>query len=87
MTDDSLLTIAVAKALMKHFPIKYDEENLNAIKNDLAKEFVDAWRYNKGAGFGGMFYEWCSISKETGHIAPPYNSYGNGSAMRISPVG
>ena len=87
MTDDSLLTIAVAKTLMKHYPIKYDKENLKAIQDDLAKEFVEAWRFNKGAGFGGNFFEWCSISKETGHIAPPYNSCGNGSAMRISPVG
>ena len=27
MTDDSYLTIAVAKTLLKHFPIKYDEES------------------------------------------------------------
>ena len=87
MTDDSYLTIAVAKALLKHYPIDYKEEPLKAIQDDLAKEFVDAWRFNKHAGWGGMFYNWCETCKDTGKIAPAYNSFGNGSAMRISPVG
>ena len=88
MTDDSLLTIAVAKALIKHYPLNLDSDSWKeAFLDDLGKEFVDAWRYNKGAGFGGMFYNWCAGAKYLGHIAPPYNSYGNGSAMRISPVG
>lgn len=34
------------------------------------------------AGYGGMFLEWV-FSPEMG----PYNSFGNGSAMRVSPVG
>jgi ADP-ribosylglycohydrolase len=33
-------------------------------------------------GYGGMFNEWASDKKRD-----PYNSYGNGSAMRVSPVG
>ena len=85
MTDDSLLTIAVVKTLLKHFPIKYDEESLKLIQKDLVGEFVDTWRFNKGAGFGAMFYNWCEKAR-FGHVEP-YNSYGNGSAMRISPVG
>lgn len=84
MTDDSLLTIAVAKTLMKHYPIKYDEESLENIKKDLIEEFVKAWKSHRYAGFGGSFYHWC-IEASKGH-AEPYNSYGNGSAMRISPV-
>ena len=87
MTDDSYLTIAVAKTLLKHYPIKYDEQSLKELQNDLSKEFVDMWSKHKEAGFGGMFYEWCLTCRDTGVIAKPYNSYGNGSAMRISPVG
>ena len=88
MTDDSLLTIAVAKALLKHYPLDLDSDYwMESFLQDLANEFIDAWRYNKGAGFGGMFFDWCATSRYSGHIAPPYNSYGNGSAMRISPVG
>ena len=45
MTDDSLLTIAIAKVLLKHYPIKYDKASLDAIKDDLTKEFVDTFRF------------------------------------------
>ncbi|CAK0739380.1 ADP-ribosylglycohydrolase family protein [Gammaproteobacteria bacterium] len=34
------------------------------------------------AGYGGMFRRWADTEN-----SPPYNSYGNGAAMRISPVG
>ena len=87
MTDDSYLTIAVAKTLMMHYPIKYDEESLNEIKKDLAHEFVNMWTKHPHAGFGGMFFHWCVESRNKGEPGEPYNSYGNGSAMRISPVG
>ena len=86
MTDDSLLTIAVARTLLKHYPVKYDADSLELIKKDLVSEFVRTWRFDKGAGFGGMFYHWCATAAATGK-AEPYHSYGNGSAMRISPVG
>ena len=86
MTDDSLLTIAVAKALLNNYPIKYDEQSLNKIKKDLVNEFIYSWKNDKGAGYGGMFYKWCKNAYETGNYEP-YHSYGNGSAMRISPVG
>ena len=85
MTDDSLLTIAVAKTLLKHYPIKYDEESLKEIQKDLVDEFVRTWRSNIHAGWGGMFFNWCSQARRG--LNQPYNSFGNGSAMRISPVG
>lgn len=34
-------------------------------------------------GYGGMFNHWLLASQEQ----PPYNSFGNGSAMRVSPCG
>lgn len=34
------------------------------------------------AGYGGYFYQWL-----TAYDPQPYNSFGNGSAMRVSPVG
>jgi ADP-ribosylglycohydrolase len=37
---------------------------------------------NSDAGFGGMFVQWF-----TTRGSQPYNSFGNGSAMRVSPVG
>lgn len=51
-----------------------------------AGDYVDAFRdyYHRypGRGYGGMFHRWAS-STDT----KPYNSFGNGSAMRVSPVG
>ena len=84
MTDDSLLTIAVARTLLKHYPIKYDDESLKDIQKNLIDEFVLTWKKQPGAGYGGKFFEWC-VDASKG-IIKPYNSYGNGSAMRISPV-
>ena len=87
MTDDSILTLAVMKVLMKHYPINYSNETLEEIKKDLCIEFINTWNKHKNIGFGGMFYNWCKESYESKTILKPYNSYGNGSAMRISPVG
>ena len=39
------------------------------------------WRYPH-AGYGGRFLRWAGSSS-----SEPYNSFGNGSAMRVSPVG
>ena len=81
MTDDSYLTIEVAKVLMKYYPISYDKKTLNSIKNDLIRGFVYTCKNHIYAGWGNMFFNWCMNSNHD-----PYNSFGNGSAMRISPV-
>ncbi|NMC05250.1 MAG: ADP-ribosylglycohydrolase family protein [Candidatus Lokiarchaeota archaeon] len=39
------------------------------------------WRY-PNAGYGGSFARWATSKDDA-----PYNSWGNGSAMRVSPVG
>ncbi len=68
-TDDTVMTCAVAQGIMD-----------GAGRDD----FIDAMKkYGKMypyAGYGGMFKWWLtSDSRE------PYNSFGNGSAMRVSP--
>jgi ADP-ribosylglycohydrolase len=43
------------------------------------------WKYGRkytGRGYGGRFREWLGSTDRL-----PYNSFGNGSAMRVSPVG
>ena len=70
-TDDTVMTIAVAEAVM------------NGGERD---DFIDAMKkYGRvfpRAGYGGRFYSWLfSDNRE------PYNSFGNGSAMRVSPCG
>jgi type I restriction enzyme M protein len=86
MTDDSYLTIAVAETLMNNYPIKYDEKALKKIQEDLANAFIKTWYEHIGAGWGSRFFDWCKKSARLGKPAEAYNSCGNGSAMRISPV-
>jgi ADP-ribosylglycohydrolase len=67
-TDDSVLTIAVADAIL-------NEKSYEANFMEYGNKYPDA-------GYGGSFIKWLS-----GAIVGPYNSYGNGAAMRVSPVG
>ena len=67
-TDDSVLTVAVAEAILE------GRRYLDTIR-ELGQQYPHA-------GYGGGFRQWLFSS------APqPYNSWGNGSAMRVSPVG
>ena len=68
VTDDSLLTLAVAEWLM-------DGSDLVGRFHELVSAFPDA-------GWGGMFRGWARARSRE-----PYNSFGNGAAMRVSPVG
>lgn len=83
MTDDSMLTFAVATTLLKNYPIDYSDKGLEKIKNDLVDQFVKTFNADPSCGYGGMFYQWATSKGKH----EPYNSFGNGSAMRISPVG
>ncbi|MGQ4646178.1 ADP-ribosylglycohydrolase family protein [Lyngbya aestuarii] len=47
-----------------------------------SKEFKSYYRRYPDAGYGGNFAAWAQSSH-----SEPYNSWGNGSAMRVSPVG
>ena len=67
-TDDTVLTIAVADAILQ--------------KIDYAASLKYFGRKYPDAGYGMFFYNWLFSSK-----SQPYNSWGNGSAMRVSPVG
>lgn len=67
-TDDSVLTIALADAILH--------------SRDYARTMKDYYQLYPRIGYGGMFYRW--VSSED---SEPYNSWGNGAAMRISPVG
>lgn len=82
-TDDTVCTIAVAKTLIDHYPIDYSLKNLEVIKNDLIKNLIDFGKRYPNVGYGPRFYNW--LNGKTNY--KPYNSLGNGSAMRVSPVG
>jgi ADP-ribosylglycohydrolase len=67
-TDDSVLTVAVARAVLTG-------EDYQGSIHRLGRKYPDA-------GYGGSFLKWLSSEAPA-----PYNSWGNGSAMRVSPVG
>ena len=76
-TDDSVMTFAVARALIQSRGGS-DEE----IKETLIDSMKDLGQRYPDAGYGGMFYRWV-----LGNDRRPYNSFGNGSAMRVSSAG
>lgn len=67
-TDDTVLTVAVARAILTG-------EGYAESLRDFGKRYPDA-------GYGGMFKRWLKAAEPR-----PYESWGNGSAMRVSPVG
>ncbi len=75
-TDDSIMTLAVAKALLDCQPDASDLEAQTIRQmQTLGREYPDG-------GYGGMFSRWlCAAAPK------PYGSYGNGSAMRVSACG
>ena len=76
-TDDSVMTVAVAEALMDSAG-KTDGEIRAALVDSMRR-----WgRRDLSAGYGGIFFRWL-LSEDP----QPYGSYGNGSAMRASAAG
>lgn len=74
-TDDSLMTVAVADALMQW------RRNGGDLRT-LATESMRCWARKILCGYGGRFNDW--LFKDD---PQPYNSWGNGSAMRVSACG
>jgi ADP-ribosylglycohydrolase len=66
-TDDTVLTIATADALMTD--------------GDYARAYREWGRRYPDRGYGRQFRKWPAAPS-----AGPYGSFGNGSAMRVSPV-
>ena len=77
-TDDSVMTLAIAKALQSYETIT----DMEAFKKHLVKVMHEVGMIYPHCGYGGRFYVWMMKNQ-----TEPYNSYGNGSAMRVSPVG
>lgn len=67
-TDDSVLTVAVARAIL------HGEDYRSSVWS-LGRRYPDA-------GYGGSFIDWLADGDPQ-----PYGSFGNGAAMRVSPVG
>jgi ADP-ribosylglycohydrolase len=67
-TDDTVLTLAIADALLTD--------------GDFAGALRRYFRIYPGRGYGAGFARWAALE----NTGAPYYSYGNGSAMRVSPI-
>ena len=76
VTDDSIMTLALAKAILESVP---DYGNLS----QKSVEYMQSIGRNyPDCGYGGAFFKW--VFSDDPH---PYNSFGNGAAMRVSAAG
>lgn len=74
-TDDTVLTIAVAKWLSELNYIPNDSKGLTNIMQAIGTKYMHV-------GYGHSFKQWLKSSNPL-----PYNSLGNGSAMRVAAAG
>ena len=75
-TDDSLMTIAVAKAILEN------DGEAEGLEDQAVKWMQKIGRQYPNCGYGGRFWDWMFSSNPK-----PYGSFGNGSAMRVSACG
>lgn len=73
-TDDTVLTVAVADIILNGSNFLDRNQYI-----DQLKLYYRRYPY---AGYGRNFREWAKSSSRE-----PYNSFGNGAAMRVSPIG
>ncbi len=83
-TDDSIMTIAISKALLIcHDELINKTEGFEKHFYDKCEEVMVAYGNTfSNKGYGPRFYEWLHNP-----YREPYGSYGNGSGMRVSAVG
>ncbi|MDO4189712.1 MAG: ADP-ribosylglycohydrolase family protein [Lachnospiraceae bacterium] len=77
-TDDSVMTVAVAEALLN----AGKDASVDTIRIECIKSMKKWGRKYPRAGYGANFIHWILTDDPT-----PYNSLGNGSAMRLSAAG
>ncbi|MCI5601626.1 MAG: ADP-ribosylglycohydrolase family protein [Hallerella porci] len=75
-TDDSIMTFAVGKAILE------TKKNGSDLNQNAIKYMHEIGRNYPTCGYGGGFFHWMFSNDPK-----PYNSYGNGAAMRVSAAG
>ena len=79
-TDDTVMTLALAEAILKWRD--GGGGSYAALSGEAIRRMQDFGRRYPGAGYGGTFRHWLRDDDPQ-----PYNSWGNGSAMRVSACG
>ena len=77
-TDDSVMTIAIMEALMN----AGKDADVAVIREECIRSMQKWGQRYPYAGYGGRFIHWIGAKNPK-----PYNSWGNGSAMRVSGAG
>ena len=80
-TDDTVMTLAVAEALMATLPGRGIEAPEAKFETALVHSMRSFGLRYPDARYGSRFSMWLTAQRPE-----PYNSFGNGSAMRVSPV-
>lgn len=75
-TDDSIMTLAVAKAILE------SKNDWSDLSDNTVKYMQELGRKYPDCGYGDKFMSWIFSDNPN-----PYNSYGNGAAMRVSAAG
>lgn len=73
-TDDTVCTAAIADILQKYTMQELTSDNISNELRVWCCSYINR-------GYGSMFHQWISNG-----LNEPYNSYGNGALMRVSPV-
>ncbi len=76
VTDDSIMSLAIAKAIME------SESDYTDLGQAAVRCMQEVGRPYPHCGYGGMFRRWMYSDEPK-----PYNSFGNGAAMRVSACG
>lgn len=89
VTDDSIMTLAIAKACLEtEYAVERNQEYTDVMGDFcsvLSEKTVEHMRLlgrqHPNCGYGGRFNSWLRSENPI-----PYNSFGNGAAMRVSPI-
>ncbi|WP_072031629.1 ADP-ribosylglycohydrolase family protein [Anaerovibrio sp. RM50] len=79
-TDDTVMTVAVAEVLLDYVYDEFDSDE--ELKQALIASMQNWGSDYPNAGYGAMFSRWLEADNPQ-----PYNSFGNGSAMRVLAAG
>lgn len=84
-TDDTVMTVAVAAALLKTREQTREQTRAAESEENFKRTLTGSMHYYGAryphAGYGGRFGYWLESRSRQ-----PYNSFGNGAAMRVSPA-
>lgn len=77
-TDDTVMSLALCQALLEF----KREDNAESLEKLAVKQMQSVGRHYPHSGYGGRFFGWVFDDDPK-----PYNSFGNGAAMRVSGCG